>query len=52
MWEVNYIFNTTAKEISRELFVLGDFNNGPNIPERGVIGELEASFEKTKSLGD
>ena len=52
MWEVNYIFNTTAKDISRELFVLGDFNNGPNIPEEGVTGEIEENFEKTKSLGN
>ena len=51
LWETNYVFNVTARKINRELFVLGDFNNGPDIPECNVNGELQESYDKIKSLG-
>ena len=50
-WEINNLFSDTAKNINGKLYIIGDFNVGPAIPAKNVVGDNPANYALVNDLG-
>ena len=50
-WEINNVFNDSARNIDGNLIVMGDFNTGPEIRNRNLSAELPDNYPQIEDLG-